>query len=172
MEVLFCCHWESSEIGTSPAGDSTIPLVAALRGCLLAPAGHIIFSPQEENQSICYWKLIWALRSLSWTDRGRTRKGSREKEKWSKHKQEIEQHSLSGEEERNHRGHLYDPNQHNKYILNTLSVLFVFEVRLHWAACRIFVPQPGLNPWPLHLKCRVLATGPPGNLNSVSIAQS
>ena len=30
------------------------------------------------------------------------------------------------------------------------------------AACRILVPQPGVEPRPLQWKCRVLTTGPPG----------
>ena len=36
------------------------------------------------------------------------------------------------------------------------------------AACRILVPQPGIEPHPLHWKHRVLITGPPGKSHLTS----
>ena len=36
-----------------------------------------------------------------------------------------------------------------------------FFFLLHWAACGVFIPWPG-NLHPLHWKCWVLTTGPPG----------
>ena len=40
--------------------------------------------------------------------------------------------------------------------------LSVSAGKLLVAACGIYFPDQGWNPGPLHWKCRVLATGPPG----------
>ena len=99
------------------------------------------------------------------------RKGSRQTERWSKHKQKWTVYVRRGE--RNRRAHLYDLNQYNKYILNFFKsdLFFFLNFWPHWEACRIFVPQPGIESmapafkvWGLnHWTTR-------GSLNSVSIA--
>ena len=45
------------------------------------------------------------------------------------------------------------------YKINQSLDLFCWP---YLAACRILVPQPGMEPLPLHWECRFLTTGPPG----------
>ena len=47
-------------------------------------------------------------------------------------------------------------------IFVTKAFFFFFFLWLHYAAYGILVPQQGSNPRPLHWKCGVLTTGPPG----------
>ena len=54
----------------------------------------------------------------------------------------------------------------------SLSLSFFF-FWLHLATCRIFIPQPGVEPWPRQWKPQVLTTGLPENsLNSVFYLKS
>lgn len=57
--------------------------------------------------------------------------------------------------------------------LYEVSLSFFFSFRLHLATCRIFIPQPGVEPWAWQWKPQVLTTGLPGNsLNSVFYLKS
>ena len=52
--------------------------------------------------------------------------------------------------------------KHSTVYVASSFYFYVFTYQPLHGACRILVPQPGMNPCPLLLKRRVLTTGPPG----------
>ena len=53
------------------------------------------------------------------------------------------------------------------YLETMLFSFYIFIFWLLWVACRIFVPWPGIEPWPQQWDCRVLTTGLLGDSSKI-----